>query len=154
MDIGFIGLGSMGLPMASNLLTAGHRLKVYNRTASKAESLRARGAEATPSPAEVASAGGVVITMLADDAALESVVIGADTIANRLAPGGIHISMSTIAPATSRKLAKYHAERGSTYVAVPVFGRPDAAAAKRLWICTSGPTDAKQKITPLLEALG
>ncbi len=65
-------------------------------------------------------------------------MVGVDTIAHRLAPGGIHISMSTIAPATSRKLAQYHAENGSTYVAAPVFGRPEAAHAKRLWICTSG----------------
>src|ERR1700691_3606947 len=154
MDIGFIGLGSMGLPMAANLLTAGHKLRVYNRTASKADSLTARGAEAMRNPADAASSGGVVITMLADDAAVEGVVVGADTIARRLAPGGIHISMSTIAPATSRKLAQYHADHGSIYVTAPVFGRPDAAAAKRLWICTSGPSQAKEKIAPLLEAMG
>ncbi len=154
MDIGFIGLGSMGLPMATNLLAAGHKLRVYNRTASKAESLAARGAELASNPAQVASSGGVVITMLADDGALEGVVMGVDTIAHRLAPGGIHISMSTIAPATARKLAQYHAENGSTYIAAPVFGRPEAAAAKRLWICTSGPRDAKNKIASILEAMG
>ena len=154
MDIGFIGLGSMGLPMASNLLAAGHKLRVYNRTASKADPLVARGAEHVSNPAEVASPGGAVITMLADDAALEDVVMGVDTIAHRLGPGGIHISMSTIAPATSRKLAQYHAENGSIYVAAPVFGRPDAAAAKRLWICTSGPRDAKNKIAPILDTMG
>jgi 3-hydroxyisobutyrate dehydrogenase-like beta-hydroxyacid dehydrogenase len=154
MEIGFIGLGSMGLPMASNLLTAGHKLRVYNRTASKGDALTARGAEAISNPADAASSGGVVITMLADDAAVEGVVVGADTIARRLAPGGIHISMSTIAPATSRKLAQYHADHASIYVTAPVFGRPDAAAAKRLWICTSGPAQAKDKIAPLLEAVG
>lgn len=154
MDIGFIGLGSMGLPMATNLLAAGHKLKVYNRTAAKADSLIKRGAELMSNAAAVASSGGVVITMLADDAALEGVVVGVDTIATRLTPGGIHISMSTIAPATARKLAQYHAENGSIYVAAPVFGRPDAAAAKRLWICTSGPASAKHKIAPLLEAMG
>jgi len=154
MDIGFIGLGSMGLPMASNLLTAGHKLRIYNRTASKADPLIKRGAELMSNPAAVASPGGVVITMLADDAAVEGVVVGVDTIAHRLAPGGIHISMSTIAPATARKLAQYHAENGSIYIAAPVFGRPDAAAAKRLWICTSGPHHAKQKLTPILDAMG
>jgi 3-hydroxyisobutyrate dehydrogenase-like beta-hydroxyacid dehydrogenase len=154
MEIGFIGLGSMGLPMAANLLAAGHRLRVYNRTASKADALVKRGAELMSNSAAVASSGGVVITMLADDAALEAVVIGVDTIAHRLAPGGIHISMSTVAPATSRKLAQYHAENGSVYIAAPVFGRPDAAAAKRLWICDSGPHDAKQKIRPILDAMG
>jgi 3-hydroxyisobutyrate dehydrogenase-like beta-hydroxyacid dehydrogenase len=154
MDIGFIGLGSMGLPMAANLLAAGHQLKVYNRTAAKADPLIQRGAELMSNAAAVASPGGIVITMVADDAALEGVVVGVDTIATRLAPGGIHISMSTIAPATSRTLANYHAEKGSLYVTAPVFGRPDAAAAKRLWVCTSGPASAKHKIAPLLEAMG
>ena len=155
MDIGFIGLGSMGLPMATNLLAAGHQLRVYNRTASKADSLVKRGnVEVMSNSAAVASPGGVVITMLADDAALEGVVVGVDSIAHRLAPGGIHISMSTIAPATSRELAQHHAENGSIYVAAPVFGRPDAAAAKRLWVCTSGPESAKHKIAPILDAMG
>ena len=104
--------------------------------------------------AMVASPGGVVITMLADDASLEAVVMGVDTIAHRLAPGGIHISMSTVAPATARKLAQYHAENGSVYIAAPVFGRPEAAAAKRLWICTAGPQQAKHKIAPILDAMG
>jgi len=154
MDIGFIGLGAMGLPMATNLLAAGHKIRVYNRTASKADPLIKRGVELMSNPAAVASSGGVVITMLANDAAVEDVVVGVDTIAQRLAPGGIHISMSTIAPATARKLAEYHAESGSIYVAAPVFGRPDAAAAKRLWICTSGPHHAKHKIATILEAMG
>ena len=154
MDIGFIGLGSMGLPMATNLLTAGHKLRVYNRTTSKADPLVKRGAELVSNSAAVASPGGVVITMLADDAAVEGVVVGVDTIAHRLAPGGIHISMSTIAPATSRKLAQYHAENGSIYVTAPVFGRPEAAAAKRLWICTSGPHEAKHKVAQILHAMG
>ena len=155
MDIGFIGLGSMGLPMATHLLAGGdHKLRVYNRTASKADPLVKKGAELMSNSASVATSGGVVITMLADDAAVESVVLGADSIAQRLAPGGIHISMSTIAPATARKLAEYHAESGSIYVAAPVFGRPEAAAAKRLWICTSGPHDAKHKVASILHAMG
>ena len=154
MEIGFIGLGSMGLPMASNLLAAGHKLRIYNRTASKAEPLVKGGGELMSNTAAVASPGGVVITMVADDAALEEMVVGVDTIAHRLAPGGIHISMSTIAPSTARKLAQYHAENGSIYIAAPVFGRPEAAAAKRLWICTSGPHHAKHKVAPILEAMG
>ena len=154
MDIGFIGLGSMGLPMATNLVAAGHKLRVYNRTASKADPLVKTGAELMSNSASVASSGGVVITMLADDAAVEAVVIGTHGIAQRLAPGGIHISMSTIAPATARKLAEHHAESGSTYVAAPVFGRPEAAAAKRLWICTSGPHDAKDRVASILHAMG
>jgi len=154
MDIGFIGLGGMGVPMATNLIAAGHKLRVYNRTSSKADALVKKGAALMSNAAAVASSGGIVITMLADDAAVESVVLGPDGIANRLAPGGIHISMSTIAPAAARKLAEYHAESGSRYIAAPVFGRPDAAAAKRLWICTSGPPDAKHKVASILEAMG
>jgi 3-hydroxyisobutyrate dehydrogenase-like beta-hydroxyacid dehydrogenase len=154
MEAGFIGLGSMGLPMATNLIAAGVKLHVYNRTASKAAQLVAKGATLAASTGEVATAGGIVMTMLADDAAVESVVMGADGIAKRLGAGGIHVSMSTIAPATARRLAGYHTEHGSIYVAAPVFGRPDNAAARQLVVCTSGPAAAKERVRPLLEAIG
>src|ERR1700730_17329516 len=117
MEAGFIGLGSMGLPMATNLIAAGAKLRVYNRTASKAAPLVEKGATLAASAGEAATAGGIVITMLADDAAVENVVMGADGIAARLGPGGIYVSMSTIAPATARRMAAYHAEHGSIYVA-------------------------------------
>jgi 3-hydroxyisobutyrate dehydrogenase-like beta-hydroxyacid dehydrogenase len=152
--VGFIGLGSMGSPMAANLIGAGIELRVWNRTASKATALIRKGAHAAATPAETASPGGIVITMLADDAAVESVVIGDNAVAARLGSGGIHVSMSTIAPATARKLAQYHHEYGSTYVASPVFGRPDNAVQRQLVICTSGAAVAKEKIRPLLEAMG
>ena len=154
MEAGFIGLGAMGLPMATNLIAAGVKLRVHNRTASKAEPLVAKGAALATTAGDAAAPGGIVMTMLADDAAVESVVTGADGIAVRLGPGGIHVSMSTIAPATSRRLASYHAERGSTYLAAPVFGRPDNAAARQLVVCTSGPSTAKERVRPLLEAVG
>lgn len=154
MEAGFIGLGSMGLPMATNVAAAGVKLRVYNRTASKAAPLIANGATLATSAGEAATVGGVVMTMLADDAAVESVVTGADGIAKRLGAGGIHISMSTIAPATARHLASYHAEHGSIYVAAPVFGRPDNAAARQLVVCTSGPAAAKERVRPLLDAMG
>ena len=154
MEAGFIGLGSMGLPMAANLLAAEVKLRVHNRTASKAETLVAKGAVLAAKPGDVATAGGIVMTMLADDAAVESVVMGADGIAAKLGHGGIHVSMSTIAPATSRRLASYHAEHGSIYIAAPVFGRPDNAAARQLVICTSGPAAAKDRVRPLLEVIG
>ena len=92
--------------------------------------------------------------MLADDAALEQVTLGAGGLAERLGPGGIHVSMSTVAPATARRLAKHHAACGNTYIAAPVFGRPDAAKAKRLWVLASGPVAQKTAIRPLLEAMG
>jgi 3-hydroxyisobutyrate dehydrogenase-like beta-hydroxyacid dehydrogenase len=152
--VGFIGLGAMGLPMAANLIAAGIVPTVWNRTASKAAPLIAKGAAAAATPAEAASPGGVVITMLADDAAVEAVVAGADGIAARLGPGGIHVSMSTIGPTTARTLARYHSERGSTYMGAPVFGRPDNASLRQLVICTSGATAAKERVRPLLDAMG
>jgi 3-hydroxyisobutyrate dehydrogenase-like beta-hydroxyacid dehydrogenase len=144
----------MGLPMAANLIAAGIAPAVWNRTASTAEPLTSKGAKLAGSPAEAAAPGGIVITMLADDAAVESVVVGENGIASRLGAGGIHVSMSTIAPATARKLAKYHADRGNVYVAAPVFGRPDNAALRQLVVCAAGPAAAKQRARPLLDAMG
>jgi len=152
--IGFVGLGSMGLPMAANLLAAGYDLVVYNRTAAKAEPLVAKGAHRAERAGDVADPGGIVVSMLADDAAVESVVTGDDGLAQRLAPAGIHVSMSTVSPAATRKLAAYHASSGSVMVAAPVFGRPDNAKAKQLRICVSGVSDAKAKVRPILEAMG
>ena len=151
--LGFIGLGSMGEPIAANLLRAGFGLRVYNRTAAKAAPLVAIGAAQVASEAEVAQAGGIVLTMLADDRAVEEVALREHSFVERLGAGGIHISLSTIAPATSRRLAEHHAKRKVEYVAAPVFGRPEAAAAARLWVCTSGATTAKQRVQPILTAI-
>ncbi len=153
-EVGFIGLGAMGLPMASNLIAAGFKLRVWNRTASKAVSLIAQGATLAPRAADTIASGGIAITMLADDAAVESVSLGDAGIAAALGANGIHISMSTIAPATAERLARYHAERGSIYLAAPVFGRPDNAQQKQLVICTSGPASAKERVRPILDAMG
>jgi 3-hydroxyisobutyrate dehydrogenase-like beta-hydroxyacid dehydrogenase len=153
-EIGFIGLGSMGEPMAANLLAAGYKLRVYNRTASKADALVKAGATRVERPGDAAPAGGVAITMLADDAALEQVTLSTGGLAERLGAGGIHISMSTVAPATTRRLAKDHAAHGNTLIASPVFGRPDAAKAKQLWVLASGPAAQKTAIRPVLEAVG
>jgi 3-hydroxyisobutyrate dehydrogenase-like beta-hydroxyacid dehydrogenase len=152
--IGFIGLGSMGVPMAANLLTAGYRLNVYNRTPEKAQSLAEQGAQVVHRPAEAVSPGGIVITMLANDAALEAVVPDENGILSSLGKGGIHLSMSTVAPATARRLSELHQQQESHYVAAPVFGRPDAAAARKLWIACSGKTAAKERVKPLLEQMG
>jgi 3-hydroxyisobutyrate dehydrogenase-like beta-hydroxyacid dehydrogenase len=152
--IGFVGLGGMGLPMAANLLAAGYDLVVYNRTAAKADPLIAKGAHRADRAGDVAQPGGIVVSMLADDAAVESLVTGDDGIGRRLAPAGIHVSMSTVSPAATRKLAAYHASANSVMVAAPVFGRPDAAKAKQLRICVSGAADAKAKVRPILEAMG
>jgi 3-hydroxyisobutyrate dehydrogenase-like beta-hydroxyacid dehydrogenase len=152
MRVGFIGLGNMGLPIARNLLKAGHELTVYNRTRSKAEVLASVGAQVANSLAE-ASQCEVVMTMLADDAALEEVAFGDGGIINTLPKGGIHLSFSTISTALSRRLSKAHAARGQDFVASPVFGRPDAAQASRLVVVAAGPAEALERARPLLEAI-
>src|ERR1700677_3473357 len=153
-EAGFVGLGAMGLPIASNLIAAGTQLHIYNRTASKAAPLIALGALHAATAGAAATPGGIVFSILADDYAVRSVTEGDDGLAARLAPGGIHVSMSTIAPATSRELARYHAERGSTYLGSPVFGRPENAEKKQLVVCVSGSAAAKARVRPLHEAIG
>ncbi len=151
--IGFIGLGHLGLPMATNLLNAGYALRVYNRTASKAESLVALGAHQVTRPADAVTSGGIVASIVWDGASVESVVMS-DGFLERLGPGGIHLAMSTILPETAKKLAAIHAQHGSVYVEAPIFGRPEAAVARTLWIPFAGPQSAKERVRPLLEAMG
>ncbi len=133
MDVGFIGLGHMGTPMARNLLKAGHRLTVYNRPRSKAEALAREGAQVADRVAD-ACKGDALITMLADDAAVESVVFGDGGALSALRRDAIHISMSTISSALSDRLAEAHDKAGQGYLAAPVFGRPEAAGAAKLFI--------------------
>ena len=152
--LGFIGLGNMGEPIAANLIQAGYALRVYNRTSSKATQLVAKGAVSVKTSAEVAAPGGIVFTMLADDQAVENVCLPADSFVERLGPGGIHASLSTISPAAALRLAEHHKKHHVEYIASPVFGRPEAAAAKRLWVCVSGAAEAKQRVQPLLAAIG
>lgn len=151
--IGFIGLGLLGLPMATNLLNAGYPLRVYNRTVSKADPLVAQGAQLASRPADTATSGGIVASIVWDDAALESIVMS-EGFLERLGPGGIHIAMSTVLPETSKKLAAIHAQHGCVYVEAPIFGRPEAAVAHQLWIPFAGPQQAKERVRPLLEAMG
>ena len=153
-SVTFIGLGAMGAPMASSVLRSGVALTVYNRSRERAAPLAAAGAKVADSAAAAVAPGGVVITMLANDAALLDVTLGDSGFADRLGAGGLHISMSTVSPETSRHLAAEHAKRGSLWLSAPVFGRPEAAAAQKLWICQSGAADAKARAKPLLEAMG
>jgi 3-hydroxyisobutyrate dehydrogenase-like beta-hydroxyacid dehydrogenase len=152
--IGFIGLGNMGINMAKNLISAGYHLQVYNRTISKADELDSASITKCKSPAEAASGVQIVITMLADDAVVSETVFGEDGILATLPKNGLHISMSTISADIARQLAKHHADAGSSYLAAPVFGRPEAAAAKKLWVCVSGSQQAKEIAKPVLENLG
>jgi 3-hydroxyisobutyrate dehydrogenase-like beta-hydroxyacid dehydrogenase len=151
--VGFIGLGGMGLAMATNLVKAGYGLCVYNRTAEKARPLLELGARLARSPAEAVSPGGIAVTMVSDDRALEEVTLGANGLLDRLG-GGVHLSMSTIAPQTAQRLADLHRERGSHYVASPVFGKPQVAVEAKLWIASAGNGAAQARVRPLQKAIG
>jgi 3-hydroxyisobutyrate dehydrogenase-like beta-hydroxyacid dehydrogenase len=153
MQIGFIGLGQMGSGIAANLIKAGHDVTVYNRSREKAEALASRGAKIAATPGD-ASKGEAVFTMLADDHAVEAVVYDDHGILKSLRAGAIHISLSTISTALSKRLASAHAKAGQRYVAAPVFGRPEAAATAKLFIVAAGRVDAIETVLPLFEAIG
>src|ERR1700722_12190961 len=140
--IGFIGLGGMGSAMAKNLLAAGYHLQVYNRTLSKAAEL-GEGVIKCKTPAEAADGVMTIITMLSEDEVLKETVLGESGILKTLPKGALHISMSTISPDTAQLLSDKHREAGGSYLAAPVFGRPEAAVAKKLWICVSGDQSSK-----------
>jgi 3-hydroxyisobutyrate dehydrogenase-like beta-hydroxyacid dehydrogenase len=143
----------MGAAMAGNLVKAGHDVAVYNRTASKAAPLVAQGAKAASSIAE-ACAGEAVLSMLAEDHAVEDAALGEKGIVVSLAMGALHISCSTISVALSERLTAAHAEAGQRFVSAPVFGRPDVAAAGKLAVAAAGPADALATAQPLLDAIG
>jgi 3-hydroxyisobutyrate dehydrogenase-like beta-hydroxyacid dehydrogenase len=154
MKIGFIGLGSMGAAIAANLIESGHEVHVFNRTPARAERLREAGARVAASPAGAARSADVVFTMVADDAAHTAVTFGEAGIATTLKPGGVHISMSTISVATAQDHATKYREAGLGFVSAPVFGRPDAAAARKLFIMAAGADEHLKVAVPLLEGLG
>ncbi len=154
MKVGFVGLGNMGSPMAHNLIKAGHQLTVYNRTRSRAEELASAGTTVADTPRDVATNAEVVITMLADDHAVEAMVFGPGNILESLPANAIHVSMSTISVQISRRLAAAHRERKQHYVAAPVFGRPEAAAAAKLFVVAAGPTAAVERCQPLFDVVG
>jgi uracil-DNA glycosylase family 4 len=153
MKLGFVGLGRMGGAMAANLLQVVHKLTVHNRTLAKAEPHVSKGAELARTPGEAAR-GEAVITMLADDAAVEAAVFSPDGILEALEPGAIHISMSTISLALAERLTKAHGDRGQRFVSAPVFGRPDAAAAGKLFIVAAGLPGVVAACQPAFDALG
>ena len=152
MRVGFVGTGNMGLPIARNLLRAGHELTVHNRTRSKAEALTFEGARVANSLAEACTLE-VVMSMLADDAAVEQMAFGDTGLINTLPSGGVHLSLSTISTALSRRLTQAHTACGQSFIASPVFGRPDAAEAARLVAVAAGPAEAIERMRPLLEAI-
>lgn len=154
MKVGFIGLGGMGRAMAQNILAAGHELTVYNRTHSRAETLRDLGARVAESPADAARGAEAVVTMLADDSAVEAVVLGEGGVIHGLAKGAIHVSSSTISVELSARLTAAHHAVGQGYVAAPVFGRPDAAEAKQLWVVAAGWAGDVTFVQPIFDAIG
>jgi 3-hydroxyisobutyrate dehydrogenase-like beta-hydroxyacid dehydrogenase len=153
MNVGFIGLGRMGVGMAVNLLKAGHYLTVYNRTPAKAEALVTKGAKAAGSIAD-ACRGDAVITMLANDEAVENVVLGRDGVITNLRMGALHVSSSTISVSLSQRLSEEHAKKGQQFVSAPVFGRPEVAAAGQLFVVAAGAPTAVDVAAPLLDVIG
>jgi 3-hydroxyisobutyrate dehydrogenase-like beta-hydroxyacid dehydrogenase len=153
MKLGFIGLGRMGSAMAANLVRAGHEVTVFNRTPGKSSPLVALGAQEAATLAE-ACRGEAVITMLADDEAASNIAVGSGGLVENLSKGAIHLSMSTISVAMSDRLAQAHAQSGQRYVAAPVFGRPDMAAAAKLFIVAAGDPAAIDACRSVFDALG
>ncbi|WP_017258961.1 NAD(P)-dependent oxidoreductase [Pedobacter arcticus] len=151
--ITFIGLGNMGLPMAQNLINAGNQVKVYNRSIEKAKNLTGNF-KVCSSIKEACTGQEIVITMLSEDDILYQICDGDDGLLNNMESEAIHISMSTISPDTSRDLYKKHQQKKQHYLSSPVFGRPNAAADAKLFICTSGDDAIKQKVKPILELMG
>lgn len=154
MKLGFIGLGNLGTPIAENLLQKNHSLHVYNRTASKAQPLANKGAVVCTSVKELAEMCDIVFSVVSDDAALNHITQGEEGIASNLKAGGIHVSVSTILPATAKHLSEIHREYNNHYIASPVMGRPEAARAKKLNFLVSGDPSPVALIKPFLQDAG
>jgi 3-hydroxyisobutyrate dehydrogenase-like beta-hydroxyacid dehydrogenase len=154
MKIGFIGLGSLGTPIAVNLQEAGHELYVYNRTVSKTTALKARGAVVCDDIKSLAKECSVVFSIVSDDAALKSISEGEYGLLANLAAGNVHVSMSTVLPKTAEDLSVLHQKQNQHYLAAPVFGRPEAAIAKKLNFVISGEAPVRKQIEPLLKDAG
>ena len=152
--IGFIGLGLMGKPMAKNLIKAGHRLIVHNRSRAAVDELAAEGAAAAFSPKEVAASAEVVITMLPEDSDVETVVAGDQGVIKSIRPNGVLVDMSTISPTTARRLAEILADRGVHMLDAPVSGGVEAATEATLTIMVGGKPDIFKRVLPVFEKIG
>jgi len=154
MKVGFVGLGHMGRAMAARLVAGGHDVTVFNRSTAKSRPLANAGARVASTAADACQGATAIFTMLADDPAVENVVFGKDGILGALAPNGIHISSSTISVDLARRLSKAHADARQRFIGAPVFGRPDAAAAGKLFVVAAGAPDAINEVQPVLDAVG
>jgi 3-hydroxyisobutyrate dehydrogenase-like beta-hydroxyacid dehydrogenase len=153
MKVGFVGLGAMGSGMARNLIKAGHKVTVYNRTRSRADELKTDGATVAETAGQAAAGAEAVFTMLSDDHALEEVTYGAGKLLESLPAGSVHLSASTISVQLSRRLTDAHREKRQQYLAAPVFGRPEAAAAAKLFVVAGGPQSQIERCQPLFDAI-
>ena len=154
MRVGFIGLGVMGRPMARNLLRAGYALKVWSRRPEGAVVLLDAGAQRVESPAELAAACDVVITVVTGSEDVRALALGAQGLAEGFAAGSVHVDMSTIAPAVARDLAADYARRGIGWVDAPVSGGEVAAQSAALAIMAGGEAATLERVRPLLAAMG
>ena len=153
MKVGVIGLGTMGQPIARRIARAGHEILAWNRTPGRADSLPLDAAVAVRTAGEACQSE-LVITVLSDDTAVESVMFDGGRLVSAGMPGLIHVCMSTISDSLARRLAAAHEAAGQAYVSAPLFGPPDAAAAGRLLIAAGGPRSAIERVRPVLEVLG
>lgn len=151
--IAFVGLGNMGSGIAANLIRAGFKLSLFNRTREKMAPLLAIGGSAAASIAEACAGADILITMLADDQAEEAVSLSNGALAH-LPRGALHICHSTIGVATARRLDEAHRKAGQSYLSAPVFGRPEAAAAAKLFVLAAGPSDQIDRARPIFDAIG
>jgi 3-hydroxyisobutyrate dehydrogenase-like beta-hydroxyacid dehydrogenase len=154
MQIGFVGVGAMGEGMVRNLLAAGHGVAVYNRTRERAEALAAEGAVVVDSPAASCEGAALALSILADDGATEAMSFGVGGMVEGLAKGAVHACMATISVEQGRRLEETHRAAGQGYVSAPVFGRPPAAAAGKLFVVAAGANDAVAVCQPAFEAIG
>jgi 3-hydroxyisobutyrate dehydrogenase-like beta-hydroxyacid dehydrogenase len=152
MTIGFIGLGGMGHHMAANLLKAGEPLVVWNRNPEPAQALAGLGARRAEQPAQAGKVD-VLFTMLSDDAVTRSVLVDQGVL-DAMAPGSIHVNMATVSVAFAREMAELHASRAIGYVAAPVLGRVDVAAAGKLNILAGGPAALIERVQPYFDLMG
>ncbi len=153
-QFGFVGVGAMGEGMVRNLLSAGHAVRVYNRTRSRAEALVDDGAVAVETPADACRGAEAVLSILADDAATEAVTFGDRGVLAGLETGAVHACMATISVDMGRQLADAHGKAGQGYVSAPVFGRPPAAAAGQLFVVAAGSPTAIAACEPAFAAVG
>jgi len=153
MKIAFLGLGTMGFPMAANLLKAGHSVHAWNRSPEPRARLAALGATAAASPAEAVADADVLISMLADDDATRAAVVGSQALL-KLKPGAIHVNMATVSVNLAVELAELHRQHGIGYIAAPVLGRVNVAEAGKLNIMAAGDAAALDKVQPLFDVLG